>query len=519
MQIRTTDFDNLAQGYVRPLSWALRASFDKAFDDTVTFFTLDTSLLDGPDILAPSDGEVIQEWDKYEYTDYSDRVLSIEITQEQLEPYSVVQAFADVTVNNYDGFFTPNSGSPIDEYILPKRPFRLLLGFNGENLPQFVGLSSSMPKLDKASRTATFHLMDFMSYLFDIEVNDSVMLTDISTGEALDYLFQSVGLLPAQFVIDDTSFNRIPFFFIEKGRKMGSVIKELMEAEQGRLFMDEFGVIRFQSRQNFNTTSVYTFTDRNTIDYKISDEDDIINSTRFESDILAEQIKQSIFILAEPILVKAGASTVYWVSYNDPITSVTTPAYSTIELTDSYFISTSDIDGTIPNTDITISDIDNFSKASKITFSNAGANDAYVYTMDIWGTPVKVIDTIVVEDQDAVSIEKFDERRYELKTTFIQDRDSAESKSAIMIDDYKDFGSIIEIDVKGNPAIQIGDVVTLGLDVYSGDATVTKIVQVLQNAQYVQRITVKQREFRVYFILSSDAEAKSLLDGTDVLAP
>lgn len=519
MQTTTAQFDEIAQGYVRPLSWGLRASFDKAFDPAITFFELDTSLLDGPDLLSPDGTPNILPWDQYEYTDYSDRVISIEISQEQVEPYSVVQSIADVTLNNFDDYFTPNAGSPIDAYILPKRPFRLLLGFNGESLPQFVGLSTSTPDISKTGKTAKFHLIDFMSYLFDREIHDSDLLLDVSTAEAIDYLFQSVGLLPSQYSLDETSFNRIPFFYVDKGRKLGSVIKELMEAEQGRLYMDEFGVIRFLSRQNFETTSVYSFDTRNTIDYSVSKEDDVINSTRFECDILAEQVKQSIYVLSEKILVKAGSTAEYWISYNDPITAVTTPTYSAITITDSYFTSTSDVNGEIPYTSITISSIDNFSKASKIVFSNGGATDAYVYAMEVFGTPVKVIDEIIVENKDQTSIDAYDERRYELKTTYIQDRDSAESKSAVMIDDYKDFGSILEIDIKGSPALQIGDVVTLDLDTYAGDATITKIVQILSDAKYTQRLTVKQREFRVYFILSSDSEARSLLDGTDVLAP
>ena len=183
MQTTTAQFDSRARAILRPISWQLRMSFTKAFDDAVTFFILDTSELDGPDLLAPSDNDVIQEWDKYVYQDFTTRVISIEVSREEVEPYSVVQAMADITLDNHDGYFTPNSDSPISSYILPKRPTRIMLGFGGSNLPQFIGLTEQMPELDKNAGTAKFHLTDFLSFLFDRKIDDSTMLQNQSTGQ------------------------------------------------------------------------------------------------------------------------------------------------------------------------------------------------------------------------------------------------------------------------------------------------------------------------------------------------
>lgn len=519
MQTTNLQFRQIAGGNVRPVSWALRASFDKQFDPGVTFFELDTSLLDGPDILSSDDSDVVQEWDKYEYTDYSDRVISIEITQDQTEPFSVVQSFADVVLNNYDGYFTPNGGSPIQNYILPKRPMRLLMGFNGTNLPQFIGLTENMPELDKASRTVTFHLIDFLTFVFDREISDTQILEGVSTGEILDALFQDVGLLPGQFVLDDTSFNRVDYFYVEKGQRLGKVVNELMEAEQGRLYMDELGIIRFQSRQNYNTMPVWKFDDSRVIDYQVSQVDDIINYVRIESDILGKFINVPLWSAAQPILVPAGESVSVWSAYPDPVTLVDAPIASDVEIEGSSFKASADIEGSIPSTDITLSSITDFSKASLMVFANGGANDAYIVNLDLWGDAIRVVDSIIVEDFDQTSIDNFDERRYELKTNYIQKESSAISKAGIMLDDYKDFGSILDIDVKGMPAIQIGDVVTVEGDTYSGDFIVTKIIQIVSENRYAQRLRVKFKEPRLYFILSSDSQDMSLLDGTHVLTP
>lgn len=260
MQTVSSKFNQLAQGSVRPISYQLRASFDKSFNDDVDFFILSSdseshSLLDGNDVLAPNDTNIIAQWDKYSYQDYTDRVISLEVTREIIEPYSIVQTMADVTLNNFDDYFTPDSGSPIDQYILPKRPFRIFMGFDGEVVQTFVGLSDKMPVIDKKAGTASFHLIDFLSIIFGKSVIEDTLLLDKTTSEILDILFQSLGLLSDQYVLDD-SFNRIPFFFVKKDDNLGTIINNLMEAEQGRLFLDELGIIRFLNRQNYNDTAV-----------------------------------------------------------------------------------------------------------------------------------------------------------------------------------------------------------------------------------------------------------------------
>lgn len=519
MQTTTLPFRRIAGGNVRPISYQLRAAFEKELDPSVTFFILDSSLLDGPDILSSTDSDVVQEWDKYLYSDFTSRVISMEVTQDQTEPFSIVQSMADIVLNNYDGYFTPNGDSPISQYILPKRPMRILMGFNGENLPQFIGLTEKMPEIDKTARTATFHLIDFMTFIFEREVDNTAILENVTTAEILDYLFQSVGLLPSQYSLDETSFNRVPYFYVEKGQKLGPIVQELMEAEQGRLFMDELGIIRFLSRQNYNTQPVWKFDDSRVIDYTTSQADDIINFARIESDVLGRFNNVPLWSASQPILVRAGETTEVWSAYQDPVIAVDTPVSSSVEIEGSSFNDALDSQGLNPYGNISLQSITNFSKSSVMVFENTGDSDAYIINLDLWGDAIRVEDTIIVEDSDAQSIEDFDEQRYELKTKYIQDEDSAISKVSILVDDYKDFGSILDLDVKGNPALQIGDVVTREGDTHNGDFITTKIYQRVGDNKYDQRIRVKFKNPRLYFILSSDTEARSLLDGTDVLMP
>lgn len=513
MQTTSTQFLNKAHASIRPLSWELKAAFDKVLDPSIAIFKLDSSLLDGIDVLAPEGSNVVQQWDKYRYTNYSDRVISLEVTREVVEPSSIVQSFADITLNNYDDYFTPNSGSPIDALILSQRPFRIFMGFGDENVSMFVGLSDKMPTIDKTARTVSFHLIDFLTILFDKEIGDSQILLGYSTSEILSYLFQQQGLLPDQYVLDD-SFNRIPFFFVNKGDKLGTIVNDLMIAEQGRLYMDAIGVIRFKNRQNYSTDSVWNFNKANTIDYSVSNEDDIINSVKLTCDIMAVQSNQSVWQQSQAVLVSKGGSVDVWANLTDPVTSITTPVYSSESAEASIYIPTYDIDGTLPYPSIALTSITSFSTAIKMTFTNSGASDAYIFAIDVWGTPVKQVDTILVEDEDATSINNFGERIYAYETRYIQTKDNALSKAAIMLNDYKDYGSIVNFDVKGTPALQVDDGVNLDLDGYQGVHTITKLIDNMTNGQYRQSITAKNRTLTTYFILN-----KSLLNGTDVLTP
>lgn len=512
MQTTSLQFRQRAAGHVRPLAWGVRASFNKSFDDATTFFTLDTSVLNGPDLLAPTDESIIQIWDQYEYTDYTDRALSIEVTREEVEPYSVAQAFADITLNNYDNYFTPNSGSPIQNDILPRRPFRALLGFGSEALPQIVGLSEGMPEVDKGSRTASFHIIDFMSYLLDQDISETIILENVQTHEVLDYLFQFMGLTDDQYTLDD-SLNTIKFFYVEKGTKFSHVVNKVMEAEIGRLYMDEIGVIRFKNRYSYDLTPVMTFDKSNVIDYSVGEESTIINSVKIISNVRAVQPEQSIWVSATPTLVNVGQSVVLWAEFEDPVTTATPPIYSADETNESYFTSNLNEDGTGVYSDISVT-LELFSKSAKLTFENTGASNAFITAIDLYGTPAKVVETIKVEETDQTSIDKFDEQLHEIDNEYIQDESNAQSRALILLHDYAEYGAGLEIEVKGSPALQMGDAVALDLDGYQGIFTITKTINVLSEGQFRQRLRVRQKTVATFFTLDV-----SVLDGDDLLSP
>lgn len=502
MLARPTQFDDLAQGHVRPLSWALRVSFPKELDPSIGYFTLDSSLLDGGDVLAPEGTDDILPWDQFDYDDYSDRIVSVEWQREEVFPYSVTQAFADIRLNNYDRYFTRGSNSPIDTYLLPRRPVRILAGFDNINLPQFVGLTTKVPETDKKSLEATVHAIDFLSYLFEKPIDNTVIYENLKTHQILDNLMQDLGLLPSQYVLEE-GFNEIAFFYVEKGQKFGDIVNRLMEAELGSFYMDELGVIRFKNRYRASVSSVYTFTPRNVIDYSVANEDNIINVVEIKAAVREVQERQVVFTLSERPLL--GATTELFFNFEDPITSLDDVEFFTAN-------SLEDGTGTDLTGNITVTSVEQFSKAVKVTFTNSGA-DAYLTSLTLYGTPAKIARNIYLRVQDDDSVEQFEEQPILIENDYIQSNDAANSIALSLLNYYKDFANTIELNVKGNYALQIGDNIDVLLDDIDATYQITKITNILSGAQFTQKLTGKIHNIPSFFTLD-----ESLLDGMDVLA-
>lgn len=505
MQTVPAQFNSHAANGLRQTAWALRISFDKTFEPGIGFFTLDESLLDGTDLLAPSEGEIIQEWDKYNYQDYTDRVIQLEWTREEEVPYSVSQAIADIKLNNYDNYFTRNS-SPLDPNLLPRRPLRILGGFGNTVIPQFVGLSETVPVTDKKSGTASIHAQDFLSYIFNKPLDQTVMLQDVKTDEVLDYLFDLVGLLPSSYVLDE-AYNEIKFVYWEKGKKLGEAIKDLMQAELGSLYMTEDGIIRFKNRTQPSGDPVMSFDSSNIIDYKTSDESKIYNVVEINANVREVQDMQPVYTLSEPIQILAGATKEEFFTLTDPITT----------LGDITLVANSQEDGqgTDLSANISVTDTDAFATAVKIEFANSGA-DAYITQLEIQGTPAKALgDPLYVRLEDEASVEDFEEQVLTISNDFIQSTDAANSIGLSILNYYSNYSNTIELDVKGNFALQLGDNIAVNIDDISQTYTLNKIVNILEKpGRYIQRLTGKVYNIPNFFILD-----ESLLNGEDVLAP
>jgi len=516
MQTVTPQFESIAKDTnVRPISYSGRVAWEKQFDDDVTFFTLDVSLLDGIDILAPSEDNPIQEFDYYEYTNVDDRMQSLEVSRELEFPFSVASAIADFTLENHDDYYTPNSGSPVSPYVLPSRPVRLLMGFNNELLQQMVGLTEGMPTIDETSKTVSFHAMDWFSKLFTLKVPNIISMQNARTDEVLAELFDAAGLLPTQYSLAKGR-NVIKFLTIEAGLNLGNVIRQLMQAEMGQLFMDEQGVIRFLPRLEEVITADYTFNNENIVDIKTINVQNIINVVEINASVREVQQKQPIFTLADyandDFVVPASSSKDIFVALDDPALTATEPTAGA-STTDSYYIAVNnDTEAAVGLVTITSDFL--FTDSYRMTVANANAFDIRLSELVVWGEPAKIVDTINYVRRDEDSITKYEERVLTINNDFIQSIDACDSFALMTLDSYAEYSGDVEITVRGTPALQLGDIIDVTKDTFTGEYRVTKIVNKIVSKEFGQVLNGRRYTPRSWFILD-----QSVLDGTDLLAP
>lgn len=522
MQTITDAFRTKSLAPVRKLDWRVAISFTKEFDATIDFFTIGVSAIGSDDIIA-GENNVLQEWDQYIYTDYSNRIIRIEVNQEENQPVgSMVMGTADIVLDNHDDLFTPGADPVIGSYILPYRPVRISLGFDGLTIPMFIGLTEKLPDIDEKNKTATFHCMDFISKIYNKPLSQALVYTDVRTDELIDNLLQAhAGLTSSQYELD-TGMNNIPVAFFEKGTKLGEILSELCEAEAGRLFMDEEGMIRFWNRQHqasapFNQ-SQFTFTPNNIIELKVPKQDYIVNSVNVNSDVREVLGVQSVMkaqISTDPkewLQVPAGSTLERFFELQDPVTDVEL----TTNILNCTFTANSAVDGTGTNltSSISISSFSLFTKSIKVVFANSSGTDAYITAFEIFGTPAKVTKKIRVEVTDATSIAKYEERPLEITNNFIQTTSFANSLAQIVLNDRDDLGDLREIKIMGLPQLQVGDLVTVYDRNNSNDYYIYKISSNFGQDGFTQWLSLIRREIQSYFTIGISA-----IGGDDVIAP
>jgi hypothetical protein len=471
MQIVNTTFNDNANKDIVPLTGGVKISFDKTFDDEIIFGTYDESKYDGDSLYAPTTDEPINFWDFYQYTDYSSRLIGMEWTRELDFPYSVSAAMADFTMNNTDDYFTRGSASEIADDILPKRPIRLLAGYANDNLQQFIGITDKLPVVDETRKTASFHANDFFTEIFESKLAGVIAMENARTDEVLAVIFDLFGLSPDSYVLA-RGRNVIPFVFFDADKNAGNAIRELMQAEGGHLWIDEQGVIRFETRLPSVSDPIYSLDDRSVFELTRSGQTGIINSINITSEIRKVDRYKEVYSNIintddlensgqEATTIPAGGSAVLYADLENPCLVIDEPTYG--ESSGASWLSAIKLDGTTVTSGVSVDGNSLETNRYVLFVSNSNAFDVKVSGLYLWGRPAILVNTLRLRAKDQDSIDKFGVMALNgadgISNNFFGSLDNARSFAQTIIDAYKDENPTLEARVSGNLALQLGDVI------------------------------------------------------------
>ncbi len=516
-------FHELARGNVIPLESRVAFAWNKQKADDVSFFTLDQSALDGSDIMQGEVGNDLQLWDTYQYQDITDRLVSIEYDRSIEFPYFSQLAQADITLNNFDGYFNPDSDGAIGAFVNANHiPLRIWSGYQTAGVvPQFVGITDGLPEYDAAERTVKYRAMDFMSAIFAMDLTDFVIMQNARTDQVLRSIFLQFGLTESQFNLA-TGSNTIPLVFFNSGDNAGDVIRRLMTAEMGRLWLDERGIIRFASRNDSFDESAMVLDDYQIVSVKSGSSDDRINRVIVPVIVREIQNEQTVYSKTNDTgsadnLWKISPNVPYTVALTleDPCLEIVAPTLSAMPSMGSSWFTCKDPNGNLVNSGITVSSIELRSDSYKLTFYNSNAMPVEIDELELWGEPAKIVNKFTYEAKDD-SWSEDDDRLFSAdEDNFLGSLPAAQAFAQFVFAKYANKIATVEAEIKGDFAMQLGDTISIESDKatsFTGDWELNSIAYRIGVGSLAA--TIKANHHEHYDLFTLDV---SELGGSDLL--
>lgn len=465
------EFHKRAFGQIISQIVKLYVSFSKKLNEG-QFFMLDKSLLNGTDILKGSKEDIpAQNWDFYEYSDYSDRLVAINWSRSLEFPYQIQCGMADFTLDNTDGFFTPLSqDSPIGNDNLPARPLRISAGFKGSNsiIPQFAGLTQEIPDVKNGSRTVDYNAMDFLQDICQTPLAKVINMHDVTTDQVIAKILEAYGLSPKQYNLAKGKF-KIPFVFFDVDENAGTALKQLVQSENGYMWLDENGIVRFETVAAISgdTDVVATISDYDIVEISSGKSSDIINHVTVNAEIRELQEWQEIYAKSDS--TKSVSNSLWTVppkdtrevkcGLSDPCYDVVAPTLGRASSV-SWFTA---IDEHLNPVTYGVSATGQITSNSYIiTFKNDRAFPVEIAEMKLWGEPAKVVNEVNYDAYDDESVEMFGDKLLSITDNkFFQSNYQAANFAKNVIGMRKNYQRSIQVSIKGDFSFQLMDMVKI----------------------------------------------------------
>lgn len=523
MQAVTQQFQDAAAASFREPEWGVLVSFEKVVNENVDFFTIGTSAIEGPDMIK-SAGDDVTFFDKYVYGNYTEYLKNFSIDRKLgLYPWGTYKAMARARLDNTDKKFLPGFDPDIGDKILPSRPIKLSLGFKGESILKFTGFTER-PQNTFVERDTDLKAFDVFNFI-DEFTSDLDEFVDTDVDDIIEALLIEMGFSLDQFVLEQ-SLQKPIGFLAPRGKKAGQIFRDLCEAEQGIMFADEEGIVRFWNRQHVATNQDVKFelTYSNMENVKESNTN-IINDVIVRAKPREVQANQKVWELSGAEKVSGNSTLQIFADFSDddgplPVTAHDTPVHVLAGGSTSKYTTNEEQDGSGANrrSDISLINETLFGETLMMEFENTSSSPVYVTTLEVFGTPAKVRTSIDERYTDQNSIDTYGRNPDNngepvlINNDYVQDPSTALSAGYILVNDYSEPGAALRVPHFGKPHLQIGDYgnVTIADTGEIKLMVVTGIVDVIDKQGYHQVLDLEERSLVTYFTI-----AESEIGGTD----
>jgi len=386
--------------------------------------------------------------------------------------------------NETKKFDVDNDQSPLKNLLKPNRRIQLWLGIDTEDTPEWVPLGTFWSlDWDAPDDTleATVTARDRMELLRKGTYQDDQVQQNVSLYTLAEQVLQDAGLYSSEYSIDTALQSIIIPYAWFNPVSHREALRLIAEAALAVAYADRDGKIRITTEEATSDDIEGTwflqgapFTAETTAPdvYGIGP-DDYFSPLRTPSK--QDEVANEVIVTTQPLRPAMAAEEVY--RSNEPITI---PASSTKTITACYnqppvIEAEADLDS--PPAGVSISEVTYYGWGAEVTILNTNGTDQEA-TIVITGKPLTVQNKERAMARDDASIIDNGVLRYEfpdnaLVQTLIQAQDIADSLLASVKDPRRD----IEINWRGNPALELGDIVSIVTDAEHDRRSVYSIIR------------------------------------------
>lgn len=511
MQTVANEFTVEAKSTARMPVQSVQVAWKKGYDPSIRIFTIATSVIGGDDIIGGEAG-VNSAWKRYQYFDESDNVLGLEYERGLNYPLGGIgQGLFDIDFDNTSDRYTPYYMGGAGEMFtaqLPRRPVIINTGFNYNGIdnmiPQFVGLNTQSPDVDRANRTMHMTGSDFLDFLNNKYVDDTTMFSFQRSDVVIENALVQLGYTTADYALDE-GIQVIDYGIFEKGKKFYDLINDIAQAENAHFYLDEEGRIRFENRYHWSNSphnAVQTIiTTAEVINYNNTGKDNMVNVVEIIANPRTKYQEEYIFALQTPIELNTGDNEIF-VDYENPV----------LEVVGQSLTANDDFSGLGKDrtSNVSVKYRYDFAETSKYVIHNSGSK-TWLTDLSITGRPAKVKEEIYVRLQDDSSVTAYEPQKLSIENDFIQTKYWAESYAQQILNDLAEPENLIEMTIKALPHLQLGDLLS-----WQGKYwRIYHIDMMLDTDQgFIQRLKLVKRDITRYFVIGV-----STIGGSDMIAP